>query len=65
MWISRKLGIYLKTWKLCEKAPSHPLLGKSSWSNNALKGTSFYQRPEWVVNLWLCRRMICISRNCA
>jgi hypothetical protein len=65
MWISKKLGIYLKTWQICKEAPLHPLVGTTRWSNKSLKGTSFYQRPEWVRNFWVARRMFCISRNCA
>jgi hypothetical protein len=62
MWISRKLGIYLKTWK---SVGTGPIVGKTTWTNKALKGTSFYQRPEWTINFWLGCRMFCISRNCA
>ena len=65
MWISKQLGIYLKTWKLCKEAPFHPIAGKTTWSTKALKGTSFYRKPEWVVNLWIARRMFCLTRNCA
>lgn len=65
MWISRTFGIYLKTWRLCAEATSPSIVGKTSWNNKAMKGTSFYQKPSWCVNFWLGRRMFCLSRNCA
>ena len=66
MWISRKLAIYLKTWKWSKQAPKGgPFLGWTSWSNKAMKGTSFYQYPSWTFNFWIGRRMFCVSRNAA
>ncbi len=65
MWISKGLGIYLKTWKWSPMAPKGPFLGKTSWSNKSLKGTSYYQYPAWTFNFWIGRRMFCLSRNAA
>lgn len=65
LWISKRLGLYLKGWKITSQAPKGPFFGYTRWSNAAMKGTSFYQRPSWTLNLWFGRRMFCLSRNAA
>ena len=60
MWISKRLGLYLKTWRCM---PGGPVIGKTRWSNKTLRGTPFFDRPRWSLNFWVGRRMFCITRN--
>lgn len=56
MWISKRLRIYLKTWRCM---PGGKFIGKTWW--RGLK--EFHPDTHWTLTFWIGRRVFCLSRN--
>jgi hypothetical protein len=58
MWISKRFGIYLKTWKC---SYGGPFVGKVWW--RGLR--EFHPEPAWSLVFWVGRRVFALTRNAA